>query len=122
MSRDPKNKLQEQGHGAGTAEMLFLDAVISARHQSVYQSAAGQPGVERMPRRCGRRGAQKARRCARSYYVSLPALSGHKSCKSAGISKVISINLQPDRCYSKSGGDPDARDHEIQKRRPEGRN
>ena len=29
--------------GAGTVEMLFLDVVISARHQSVDPSVPGQP-------------------------------------------------------------------------------
>jgi len=32
------------------------------------------------------------------------------------------VNLPPDRYSGKSGGDPGARAHEIQKRRPEARN
>jgi len=38
------------------------------------------------------------------------------------ISIVIFLNLPPDRYSGKSGGDPDARAHKIQKRRPEARN
>jgi len=38
------------------------------------------------------------------------------------ISIVIFLNLPPDRFSGKSGGDPDARAHKTQKRRPEARN
>jgi hypothetical protein len=38
------------------------------------------------------------------------------------VSIVIFLNLPPDRFSGKSGGVPDARAHEIQKRRPEARN
>ena len=38
------------------------------------------------------------------------------------VSIVIFLNLPPDRFSGKSGGVPDARGHEIQKRWPEARN
>jgi hypothetical protein len=48
--------------GAGTVETLFLDIVISARHQSVAPLVPGQQSKALRARRCGRRGAQRGAR------------------------------------------------------------
>ena len=61
--RGPKEQLANHDRVQvvpGTVETLFLDAVISACHQSVDPSAAvARPaGIERMPCPCGRRGVQ----------------------------------------------------------------
>jgi hypothetical protein len=45
----------------------------------------------------------------------------HDPGKLGQISTVICSNLRPDRQSGKSGGDPDARAHEIRKRRQEAR-
>ena len=47
--------------------------------------------------------------------------SSNGRCKSLSISMLICSNLCPDCQSSKSGGDPDARAHKIQKRRQEAR-
>jgi hypothetical protein len=93
---------------AGMVEMLFLDLVISARHQSVDRSVPG-PAVEGVERGCPsplREGEarREARGWSRSHYVISPALSGCKSRKFLGISLQLSvlpgyvINFIPSSC------------------------
>ena len=108
MSGDPK-KPEEQG-----AMHLFLD-IVPARHQS-FDPAGSQASSRRRregARRCGSVGSAAwagwEGEGRRSYYVSLPSISGinlvkrsackptfhigHKSCKTFGISSVFTKTL-----------------------------
>jgi pyruvate/2-oxoglutarate/acetoin dehydrogenase E1 component len=70
----------EEQH-AGMVEMLFLDLVVSACHQSIDLSVPrpAVEGIEKMPitaEEKGGGGAQRGAWWSQSYYAISPALSG----------------------------------------------
>jgi hypothetical protein len=68
--------------------MLYLDVIFPGRHQYVDPSVPGQLSKALRGMSAAVEGGERRRERARSYYVSTPAISGGKSCKSFDISPV----------------------------------
>jgi len=80
--------------GAGTVEMLFLDVVISVRHQSVDPSVPGQQSKASRGRpllwKEWKEGGTERHAVKSIVLGKLTFLIGHKSCKFLSISRVDS--------------------------------
>ena len=110
MRWNPNNGVR---HTRGSYFWIFI-----FRMPSIHQSVG--PHRRERRERCSTRwegGEEDARRALVNpiTLVSIIALSGGKSRKFLGISKLICSDLRADRQSGKSGGDPDARAHEIQR-------